>query len=152
MLYFEDFAVGQVDRRPTTHLVTEAEIREMGERWDPQPFHVDPVAAEVSVFGGLVASTVHLFAIVTLLGHLGREEPVAAVSSLGLRRMDNHAPARPGDVLSASATVIEARRSQSRPGLGVLTNRAELTNQRGELVFSFEIAYLLQCRPEDEPG
>jgi hypothetical protein len=35
--YFEDFTVGQVDRYDETYLVTEAEIREMGERWDPQP-------------------------------------------------------------------------------------------------------------------
>lgn len=150
MKYYEDCTVGAVDRYGT-YLVTEEEIREMGEQWDPQPFHVDPVAAEASVFGGLVASTVHLFAIATRLGHEGLPEPMAAVSSLGLRSMDNHAPVRPGDVLSASRTVIEARLSQSRPGLGVVTNRAELTNQRGEPVFSFEIALLVQCRPGDEP-
>ena len=151
MLYFEDFPVGKVDRRPATHLVTEEEIREVAERWDPQPFHVDPVAAEASVFRGLVASTVHLFAIVTILGHRSRAEPVAAVSSLGIRQMDNHAPARPGDVLTSTVTTIEARRSKSRPGLGVITNLAELTNQSDELVFSFEISYLIECRPAEPP-
>jgi acyl dehydratase len=151
VLYFEDFPVGQVDLRPATHVVTEEEIRQVGEQWDPQPFHVDPVAAEASVFGGLVASTVHLFGIVTILGHRRRTEPVAAVSSLGVRRMDNHAPVRPGDVLVSRATVLEARLSKSRPGLGVITNLAELTNQRDEVVFSCEIAYLIECRPTDAP-
>ena len=105
----------------------------MGERWDPQPFHVDPVAAADSVFG-LVASSVHLFAIATCLGQ--RAEPHAAISTLGFRNVGNHSPVRPGDVLSKSTTVIAARLSKSRPGVGILTNLVELTNQQDELVFS----------------
>ena len=151
MKYFEDFTVGQVDRFGPTYLVTEEEIQQMGERWDPQPFHTDPVAASASVFGGLVASSVHLFAIATYLGHqeaAARADPVAAVSSLGFRSMDNHAPARPGDVLAEQRTVKAARLSKSRPGLGILTNLVELMNQRDELVFSFENAALYECRPD----
>ena len=54
MRYFEDFEVG-VWQENGTYEVTEAEIIEVAERWDPQPFHVDPVAAAESPFGGLVA-------------------------------------------------------------------------------------------------
>ena len=60
----------------------------------------------------------------------------AAVSSLGFRTMDNHAPARPGDELSACSTVLTAR--LSRPGVGIVTMRSELINRRDELVFCFE--------------
>jgi acyl dehydratase len=147
-MYFEDFPVGWVRTFDDTYLVTEEEIREVGERWDPQPFHVDPVAAADSVFGGLVASSVHLFAIATALGQVAAADPVAAVSALGFRNLTNHAPVRPGDVISKSQTVLEARLSNSRPGLGILRNRVELTNQRDEPVFSIEIAALYRCRPE----
>ena len=154
MQYFEDFAVGQVTRYDDSYLVTEEEIREVGERWDPQPFHVDPVAARASVFGGLVASSVHLFAIAIWPGQrapAATAEPMAAVSSLGFRSIDNHAPVRPGDLLSKRRTIKEARLSKSRPGLGVVTYLVELVNQHDELVFSFENAALVECRP-GQPG
>ncbi len=140
--------VGEVTEFAGRYLVTEEEIREVGERWDPQPFHVDPVAAAESVFGGLVASSVHLFAICTCLGVAA--EPTAAVSSLGFRTVENHAPVRPGDELSSRSTVLASRLSRSRPGLGVVDTRMQLLNQRGELVFSYENAALIQCETETE--
>jgi len=147
-MYFEDFPVGWVRAFDDTYLVTEEEILEVGRRWDPQPFHTDPVAAADSVFGGLVASSVHLFAIATALGQVAAAEPVAAVSALGFSNLTNHAPVRPGDVISKSQTVLEARLSNSRPGLGILRNRVDLTNQHEVLVFSVQIAALYECRPE----
>ena len=150
MRYYEDFPVGQVDVFDGTYLVTEEEIMEVGRRWDPQPFHTDPVAAAESAFGGLVASSVHLFAIAAAIGQRPDDEPVAAVSALGFRNVLNHGPARPGDVLSLSSTVLTARLSNSRPGVGVLTLRVDVVNQRDEPVFSYEVAALYECRPE--PG
>jgi acyl dehydratase len=148
--YFDDLAVGQEWVHEGRYELTEAEIREVGERWDPQPFHIDPVAAEASIFGGLVASSVHLFALMVAIGTGPREEPMAAVSALGFDKVRNHAPARPGDELSLRVTVLECRLSGSRPGVGVVRFSRNLANQRGEVVFSDESAALVRCRPE--PG
>jgi acyl dehydratase len=148
--YLEDFAVGQEWVHKGRYELTEAEIREVGERWDPQRFHTDPVAAEASIFGGLVASSVHLFAVMTALGMGTEEEPTAAVSALGFDKVRLHAPARPGDVLGSQVSVIERRASKSRPELGIVRNAMDLINQRGEVVFSLEIAWLVQCRPEPQ--
>jgi acyl dehydratase len=145
--YYEDFVVGDETVGLETYAVTEAEVREIGERWDPQPFHVDPVAAVRSPFGGLVASSVHLFAICVGLSNRGQVEPVAAVSALGFDELRLHAPARPGDELRVNIVVLDRRRSKSRPELGVVRTRAELVNQREELVFSDEAAFLIQLRP-----
>jgi acyl dehydratase len=146
--YFEDFVVGEERIHTGSYMLTEAELREVGERWDPQPFHVDPVAAKASLFGGLVASSVHLFAILTAIGRRQPEEHrVAAVSALGFDKLRNHAPARPGDELRARIKILEARASKSRPDLGVVRNSASLFNQQGEDVFSWEAAYLVQRRP-----
>ena len=145
MRYYEYYRLGLVEAFPGSHVVTEDEIREMGERWDPQPFHVDPEAAAASPFGGLVASSVHLFGISTRLGvtKMPPEERPAAVSALGFDKMRLHAPARPGDELTARYSVIERRVSRSRPEIGVVRTENELVNQRSEVVFSYETAWLV---------
>jgi acyl dehydratase len=145
--YFEDFVVGDELTFTGSYTITAAEIREVGERWDPQPFHVDPVAAEASMFGGLVASSVHLFAASVAIGTGPAEEPVAAVSALGFDKLRLHLPARPGDELRLRYEVVERRASRSRPGAGIVRFSRELFNQRGEVVYSDESVALIQCRP-----
>ena len=147
MKFYEDFVVGDDTVGEETYVVTEAEVCEVGERWDPQPFHVDPVAAAQSPFGGLVASSVHLFAIRVALSNRGMGEPVAAVSALGFDALRLHAPARPGDELRVRVLVLDRRVSSSRPELGIVRTRSELRNQRDELVFSDQSAFLVRRRP-----
>jgi acyl dehydratase len=61
--------------------------------------------------------------------------------SLGSPGLDNirwTKPVRPGDTITYRRTVLEARPSQSRPGVGLLRSRTEAHNQAGELVMSME--------------
>ena len=153
MRYFEDFSIGTVDHKGGAYLVTEAEIIEMAERWDPQPFHTDPVAAADTMFGGIVACSAHVFAIsCSLHSKVPATEKVAAVSALGFDKLRLHAPVRPGDELRARSTVVELRRSRSRPGVGIVSSSGELLNQRDEVVFSLESAAMVRCRPEASTG
>ena len=147
MRYYEDIQLDVEQIAPGTYEVTEEEIIEMGSRWDPQPFHTNPQAAQESIFGGLVASSVHLFAIAVGLGHT-RKEPVAAVTALGFKELQWHAPARPGDVLSLRSRVTQMRLSRSRPDCGIVESRSEVINQRDELVFAYSSAALIRCRPK----
>ncbi len=145
LLYFEDFTVGRVTMVRDTYRVSEEEIIELGERFDPQPFHIDPVAAADTHFGGIVASSVHVFAMFVRIGIL--EEPADALSALGFNNMKMLAPIRPGDVLSKKETVTAARHSKSRPGCGIVETYSEMFNQDGTLVFSVDCALLVRCRP-----
>ncbi len=53
--WFEDFKVGdQIVSSGKT--LTEAEIIDWAFHFDPQPFHMDKVAAEEHMYGGLIAS------------------------------------------------------------------------------------------------
>ena len=150
MRYYEDFVVGSVDEKSETYLVTEAEIIEMAERFDPQPFHTDPVAAADSVFGGLVACSAHVFAISCALhSKVPDDEKTAAVSALGFDELRLLAPVRPGDALRARSEITAVRLSQSRPGIGIVSSRGELRNQHDEVVFSLASAALIRCRPAD---
>ena len=142
--YYEDLEVGTKVESPTSYRVTEEEVMEFGERFDPQPFHVDPEAAAASEVGGLIASTVHIFAMDVALGV--KATPTAAVAALGFDNMRMLAPVRPGDELTKVNEVIDRRPSNSRPGIGVVTLRDTLYNQHGEPVFTFENTVLIRMR------
>jgi acyl dehydratase len=145
MRYVEDYPVGFKEEIDAEYAVTEDEILEFGRRWDPQPFHVNPEAAKDSYFGGLVASSVHLFAIAT---GLGTKTPVekrpASVSALGFNNMQVKSPARPGDILKLRIEVTDSRQSNSKPDLGIIGIYHEMVNQGGEIVFTFEDAFLIK--------
>jgi acyl dehydratase len=42
-------------------------------------------------------------------------------------------PVRPGDTLRVRATILDARRSNSKPDRGIVRSVTEVTNQDGEL-------------------
>jgi acyl dehydratase len=149
MYYLEDFEVGKTRESVDRYIVTEDEIMEVGRRWDPQPFHIDREAASISSFGGLVACSAHLFAIVCWLGH-HMEEPIAGVSALGWDEIRLHAPVRPNDEISCKFKSLEARLSKTQPGCGVVRLHNDLFNQRGELVYSADCSFLVLCCPVNE--
>ncbi len=145
MKYFEDFRVGEKATATAEYLVTEEEIVEFGSRFDPQPFHTDPVAAKESIFGSLVASSVHLFAMsVYFSRHLGA--PTAAVRALGFDGMRMLAPARPGDRLFFRSETLLVRPSKSRPECGVIETRSDLFNQHDDTVMTYRGAFLVLRR------
>ncbi|QDX80190.1 hypothetical protein B9N43_02290 [Denitratisoma sp. DHT3] len=149
MKYFEDIAVGQALTYPGRHEVTAAEIIRIAAEWDPQPFHLDEEAARLSIFGGLVASSVHLFAITSKLCHSDPEK-WATVSALGMREIRSHAPARPGDRLEVRSICLDKRPSASRPGLGVVEFEVQLLNQKGEVLYAYVSAVLLRMRGQGD--
>ncbi|MEM8593670.1 MAG: MaoC family dehydratase N-terminal domain-containing protein [Pseudomonadota bacterium] len=150
MRYFKNYELNRFTEYPSRHTLTEEEIIEMGQRWDPQPFHVDAELAKDSMFGGLVASSSHLFCIACRLGNdVPDEMRSAAESALGFEKLQWHAPARPGDTLRVTSTVIERRESNSRPHLGIVTCDNHILNQRDEVVFSYQGAFLVRKEPSE---
>jgi acyl dehydratase len=56
--YFEDYGPGSVAEYGPT-VVSEQDVINFAQRFDPQPFHLDREAAKLSPFGGLIASGWH---------------------------------------------------------------------------------------------
>jgi acyl dehydratase len=135
--YFEDFQVGQVTEVGPTS-VTEAEILEFAERFDPQPFHIDPEAANASPFGGLIASGWHTAAL--FMGMFVREILLdsASLGSPGVEEIRWTAPVRPGDTLTARSTVTDVRPSSTDPRRGTVFTANEVYNQDGVLVMKLK--------------
>jgi acyl dehydratase len=133
-LYFEDFAAGQVYELGS-RTVTEDEIVDFARQWDPQPFHVDPEAAQQSVFGGLIASGWQTGAIWMRM-YVDAVLGSAARGSPGIEELRWLAPVRPGDTLYGRLTVLEATPSATKPDRGTIRIRGEMVNQDGVTVMA----------------
>jgi acyl dehydratase len=143
--YFEDYVVGTVHEFGSI-AVEESEVIDFARRFDPQPFHIDPAAAKQSVFGGLIASGWHTAAM--MMGMIV-EHYLAQSASLGSPGIDELRwlkPVRPGDTLTARVTVLESRRSRSKPDRGIVYSLIEVLNQHQEMVMTLKALNLIRCR------
>jgi acyl dehydratase len=145
--YFDDYLTGTTYDCGSVS-VGEAEILAFAKQFDPQPFHVDPEAAAGGPFGGLVASGWHTAVLVMrqLVDRYLPEE--ASLGSPGLDGMRWPAPVRPGDTLRVRATVLEARRSLSKPDRGIMKTLIEAENQDGRTVMRATAINFLRVRPD----
>ncbi len=133
-LFFEDFTQGRVFDTPGITL-TEASIIDFASRYDPQPFHLDVLAAERSMFKGLAASGFHTlclsFRLFTQLAILTNN-----LGGPGLDDVRWLIPVRPGDTIRCRVTVAERRESKSKPDRGIITWLFETMNQHDEVVMT----------------
>ncbi len=65
---------------------------------------------------------------------------------LGMENVRFHRPVHPGDTLTASSKVVEARESKTRPHTGIVTWHTEAHNQHGELVVDYQRTNLVAKR------
>lgn len=144
--YFEDYVTGSVHEFGTI-AVDEADVIAFGRRYDPQPFHTDPEAAKRSPFGGVIASGWHTAGLMMRLVVEHYLSHVASLASPGVDELRWLLPVRPGDTLSVRATVLDVRRSRSKPDRGIVHTQFEVLNQRGEVVMSVKAMNILETRP-----
>jgi acyl dehydratase len=150
--YFEDYLPGEVYSYGSVTL-DEASIIEFARLYDPQPFHIDPVAAQDSIYGGLIASGWHTTSVMMrlLVDHV--LSPASSLGSPGCDELRWLRPVRPGDSLSVRIEIVDGRRSRSNPDRGLVSCRLEVLNQRDEVVMTMRTTLLLRVRnPEAEQG
>ncbi|RIK86806.1 MAG: enoyl-CoA hydratase [Hyphomicrobiales bacterium] len=134
---FEDFAEGMTIDLGEKH-VTAQEIVEFASEFDAQPMHIDEEAGKASLLGGLAASGWH---ICSMLMRMMCDSFLLDSTSQGSPGIDVVRWKRPvlaGDTLKGACTVLSCRASSSRPGLGFVTVRYQLANQRGETVMEMQ--------------
>ncbi|MFQ5856733.1 MAG: MaoC family dehydratase [Anaerolineae bacterium] len=145
--YFEDYVTGSVhDFGPIA--VEEAEVIAFARRFDPQDFHIDPEAAKRTMFGGLIASGWHTAGLMMRLYVDHYLSKVASLGSPGVDELRWIKPVRPGDELSIRVTILETRRSRSRPDRGIVRSFIEVMNQNDDVVMSVKAVNLLLCRDQ----
>ncbi len=142
-LWLDDFRPGQ---RFTTAGATlsEAQIMAFAFEWDPQPFHIDKLAAAESPFGGIIASGFHTLLVAFRLILQERIFNAASMGSPGMEEIRWRLPVRPDDTLRVEGEVLEVRPSRSRPDRGTARIAYEVKNQHGETVMSFTVTHILR--------
>ena len=147
---FDEFHPGQrLTYGPAT--ISEAEILAFANAYDPQWFHADVERARAGRWKGLIASGWHTCSIAMRLVVDGALRGSESFGSPGLEYLKWLAPVRPGDALTVHAEVLDVRRSERNPTLGVLRWRWQLVNEAGAAVLELvatSLFDLAQAAPE----
>jgi len=141
---FEDLAVGEF-RRSAPRTVTEAEIIDFARQWDPQWFHTDPELARGSLFGGVVASGIHVLALWRQMDHEINSD-IDYVCGVGWDEVRLKRAIRPGDVIHVTSRIVELRPSKSSPDRGTALTRYAVVTEDGTEAMSFTSINLVYTR------
>jgi acyl dehydratase len=140
-LKFADFHPGQrISAGPAS--LSERDIVEFASAWDPQWFHTDPAAADRGPFKGLIASGWQTCGLAMRLACEAALQGSESYASPGIAYIKWPNPVRPDDSMRLEATVLEVRRSQSKPHLGLLRWRWELLHEDGRQALELEATSL----------
>lgn len=141
---FEDLAVGE-KRRSRERVVSAEEIVAFARQYDPQWFHSDPEAAKDSVFGEVVASGIHVFALWRQLDHEINSD-IDFVCGVGMDEVRLRKAIRAGDTIHVTSQIVALTPSKSRADRGTALTRYAVVNQHGEEAFTFTSINLVYTR------
>lgn len=146
--YFEDFDEG-LTREAGEYDVTKEEIIEFGERFDPQPYHVDEDIAE-EVFDGLIASALHTLSICQKIVTDSLFQETVTKAGAGFESVQCTTPVYAGDTLSVRMKILEKRELESYPDRGLVRIQYTGLNQNDEEVLSTVALPFFQRRAAQE--
>ena len=143
--YFEDYVTGSVHEFGSI-VVNEQEVLDFGKRFVPLAYHTDKEAARNSIYGRLIASGWHTAALMMRLYTDNYLSKIANLGSPGVDELRWGKPVFPGDELSIRVTVLEARRSASKPDRGIVQSFCEVLNQQREVVMTVKMVNFVRGR------
>ncbi|WP_398476866.1 MaoC family dehydratase [Tardiphaga sp.] len=148
-LTFEDFQPGHFGSFGP-RLISRDEIIAYAKEYDPQPMHLDEEAAKASMLKGLAGSGWHMCSLMMRMIYDGFLHDTTSLGSPGVTEMKWLMPFRPGDELTLDVEVLEARASQSRPSMGVVTFRCSTRNAKGQTVSDMTVPIMIGRRATAE--
>jgi len=148
---FAEFAPGRIiELGPVT--LTDDQIVAFARDYDPQWFHADRERAADGRWGGLIASGWQTCGIAMRLVVEGALAGSESFGSPGLEYLKWLAPVRPDDALTLHADVLDVRRSERKPWLGVLRWRWRLLNQHDVAVLELVVTSLFDLGRVRDPS
>lgn len=145
MQYFEDYTVGD-NHLSHGRTITEADIvLHAGQTGDFYPHHMDAEFCKEQPFKERIAHGTLILSVA--VGMLAGEINDVAMS-YGYDGIRFIRPVFIGDTITAHATIAEKREYAKNPDqFGLVDEKVEVTNQKGELVMALTHIYLVQKKP-----
>tara|TARA_R110002110_G_scaffold413729_1_gene641618 strand:- start:108205 stop:108648 length:444 start_codon:yes stop_codon:yes gene_type:complete len=145
MRSFEDFSVGEIIAL-RNYEVTQDEMIEFAQRYDPQLYHTDPIEAQKSPFGSLIASGWLTTAIFMRMQCDSFMSDSSCVGSPGVDEIRWLNPVRAGDILHGVNEVVKVAPSRSRPDRGTVYSQVTISNQHDTHVMTLTTRAIYLCR------
>ena len=143
--HWNDFAVGEQVITPGV-TVTEAHVtRWAGLTLDFYPIHVDREYASRTAFGQRLVHGPLTFALAVGLMAQTHYAKDSVLAWLGVDDMRVPAPVFIGDTIHLEAEIVELRETK-KPEQGYCRMRYDVVNQRGEMVMTFDMKFLMHRR------
>jgi acyl dehydratase len=150
-LHWEDFQEGAVAIYGP-RLVTREEIVAFAAEFDPQPMHLDEMAASNTLLGGLGASGWHTCCLMMRIIADGFLLDSTSMGAPGIEDMRWLSPLRPGTNIRVRSTVLETRTSKSRPEMGLAKMTFEVLDEADAVVMILTTTFMLGRRQPGAPA
>jgi acyl dehydratase len=147
-LHWEDFEPGAVAVYGP-RLVTREEIVAFAVEFDPQPMHLDEMAASATLLGGLGASGWHTCCLMMRMIADGFLLDSTSMGAPGIEEVRWLAPLRSGTNIRIRSTVVEKRASKSRPEMGLTKMNFEVLDDADAVLMLLTTTFMLGRR---QPG
>ncbi|KUM27027.1 hypothetical protein AU467_18815 [Mesorhizobium loti] len=147
MVTFDDIEVGETFTSASRTVFDADIVAFAGLSGDFNRLHVDDVFAATTIHKQRIAHGMLVASIVT--GLRSRLDDYAMIGFMETQRRFV-APVFPGDTITVTYEVVEARRSKSRPNTGVVTLAVTVTKQTGETVQLGRDTLLLESNTRGE--
>jgi acyl dehydratase len=140
--YLEEFHSGDVFRHKDTKTITESEHRKFCLlTMNHHPIHLDKEYAKKQIHGQiLVVGTYTLSIVVGLSVH---DISGKAIANLEYERITHDGPVFLGDTLRAETTILDVRKSKSKPDRGIVYVETRAFNQSGKRVLTLRRRILI---------
>ncbi|MGE2817445.1 MaoC/PaaZ C-terminal domain-containing protein [Mycobacterium heidelbergense] len=144
VIYADDLQVGQIFSLGSWTFSTE-EIMAFGRLWDPLPIHVDTRAAAASRFGELVASGIHVVAVMQRLTTDAVYRRSSLVAGRGIQKAWLTSPVRAGVTLHGEVGVQDVRLRVHKNA--VVSLLGTFRDAEGNKVFEMVVESVWRTRP-----
>ena len=141
--YFDDLAVGQRISHNLGRTVTEMDnVLFSALTMNTQPLHINEDFAAKTQFGQRIVNGLFTLGLAVGLTVADLTEGTI-VANLGYDQLAMPKPVFIGDTIKVKVTIGE-KREHKKPGLGIVPELLEVTNQRGEVVLACEHLLLVK--------
>lgn len=146
MKYFEDMQVGdrvKTNGKTLTDTLVTTIVALCGYT---EPFFHDEEYAKTTPFGGRIAPGLLAIMVAGGLSEQAGYFEGSALAMVGMNNIKFLAPIRPGDTIHVEMEVTD-KKATAKPDRGLIWDRKNCINQRGEVVAQAESIHLVRRRP-----